>query len=58
MRISSFTDTELKSIRETLKVAILYTLGYLYEHREEADHHGLTMTLRSLLFAIREGGLR
>ena len=55
---SSFTDTELKSIRETLKVAILYTLGYLYEHREEADHHGLTMTLRSLLFAIREGGLR
>ena len=54
----SFPDAELKSIRETLKVAILYTLGYLYEHREEADHHSLTMTLRSLLFAIREGGLR
>ena len=52
------SDAEMRSIRETLKVAILYALGYLYEHREEADHHGLTMTLRSLLFAIREGGLR
>jgi hypothetical protein len=30
-------------------------VGYLYEHREEGDHHDLTLTLRSLLFAIREG---
>lgn len=37
------------------KVAVLFTLGYLYEHREEADHHELTLTLRSLLFALREG---
>ena len=58
VRSTRYTDAELKSIRETLKVAILYALGYLYEHREEADHHSLTMTLRSLLFAIREGGLR
>jgi hypothetical protein len=35
-------------------VAILYALGYLFEHREEADHHALTLTLRSLLFALRE----
>jgi uncharacterized phage protein (predicted DNA packaging) len=33
-----------------IRVAVLYTVGYLYEHREEADHHALTMTLRSLLF--------
>ena len=38
-----------------LKMAVLYALGYLYEHREEADHHELTMNLRSLLFSIREG---
>ena len=38
-----------------LRIAILYTVGYLYEHREEADHHDLTLTLRSLLFAVREG---
>jgi uncharacterized phage protein (predicted DNA packaging) len=28
-----------------IRVAVLYTVGYLYEHREEADHHALTMTL-------------
>ena len=40
---------------DCLRGATLYALGYLYEHREEADHHALTLTLRSLLFAIREG---
>ena len=33
----------------------LYALGYLYEHRDEADHHQLMLTLRSILFAVREG---
>ena len=50
-----YSVDELTHIREIMKVAILYSIGYLYEHREEADHHDLTMTLRSLLFAIREG---
>ena len=52
---SDSEDASLTPIRETMKVAILYTVGYLFEHREEADHHNLTLTLRSLLFAIREG---
>ena len=52
-----YTAQELVAVRETMKVAILYTLGYLYEHREDADHHDLVLTLRSLLFAIREGGI-
>ena len=38
-----------------MRVAILYALGFLFEHREDADHHDLALTLRSLLFAIREG---
>ncbi len=38
------------------KVAVLYAVAYLYEHREDADHHALTMSLRSLLFGIREEG--
>ena len=33
---------------------IFYTAAYLYEHREEADHHALTLTLRSLLFGARK----
>ena len=48
-------DPVVAPLRETMKVAILYAVGYLFEHREEADHHELTLTLRSLLFAIREG---
>ena len=52
---SDTEDGSLTPIRETMKVAILYALGYLFEHREEADHHALTLTLRSILFAIREG---
>ena len=52
---SNTDDTSLTPVRETMKVAILYAVGYLFEHREEADHHDLTLTLRSLLFGIREG---
>ena len=51
----NYSRCRLTDLRETLRVAILYALGYLYEHREEADHHALTLTLRSLLFGIREG---
>ena len=36
------------------KIAVLYAIGYLFEHREEADHHDLTLTLRSLLFGVRK----
>lgn len=39
--VSSDTeDASLLPIRETMKVAILYALGYLFEHREEADQIG------------------
>ena len=50
-----YSADQLATIRETVKVAMLYTLGYLFEHREDADHHNLILMLRSLLFAIREG---
>ena len=50
-----YTAEELECVRSVMRVAVLYALGYLYEHREEADHHALTLTLRSLLFSIREG---
>ena len=52
---SDTEDASLTPVRETMKVAILYALGYLFEHREEAEHHDLVLTLRSILFAIREG---
>ena len=46
---------EQEALRSTCRVAILYALGYLYEHRDEADHKQLMLTLRSILFAVREG---
>lgn len=36
------------------KVAVMYAAAYLYEHREEADHHALALTLRALLFGGRK----
>lgn len=54
-QLSEMESDETSAALETMKVAVLYALGYLFEHREDADHHDLTLTLRSLLFALREG---
>ena len=48
-------STEVLYLRASLRIAVLYALAYLYEHREEADHHDLVLTLRNLLFSVREG---
>ena len=33
----------------TMRMAMLYATAYLYEHREEADHNDLLLSLRALL---------
>ena len=38
------------------KIAVMFTVAYLYEHREEADHHAMDLTLRALLFGNRKPG--
>ncbi len=38
------------------KIAVMFTVAYLYEHREEADHHAMDLTLRALLFDSRKEG--
>ena len=38
---------------DVVKIAELYAIAYLYEHREEADHKELLLTLRSLMFGVR-----
>ena len=48
-------EEDLENVK-TRKMAVLYAIGYLYEHREEADHHALAISLRNLLFAAHEGG--
>lgn len=46
--------TEIREHLPMARIAILYVIAYLYEHREEADHEELVQTLRSLLFGIRK----
>lgn len=46
---------ELTKIRALLRTAVMFALGYLNEHREEANHDDLVLTLRSLLTSVREG---
>jgi len=44
----------LESEAATTRIAVLYAIAYLYEHREEADYNELILTLRSLLFGVRQ----
>ena len=55
IRSEEKSEGEVLQTKELLRVGVLYTLGYLYEHREEADYHDLVLTLRNLLFSVREG---
>ena len=46
---------ELDDTAESVvNIAEMYAIAYLYEHREEADHNGLLLTLRAILFGVRE----
>ena len=57
MDVARSTDeADFGADMEQAKAAVMYTVAYLYEHREEADHHELMLTLRSLLFGIRQEG--
>ena len=51
LRTDELSDLE---IEPNAKVAVLYATAYLYEHREEADHKALTISLRSLLSGSRK----
>ena len=50
LRVKDLAEVEEHA---TVRIAMLYAVSYLYEHREEADHRGLALTLRALLFGVR-----
>lgn len=56
MDVARITEEDEFEEHPVSKIAVMYAVAYLYEHREEADHHVLTLGLRSLLFGIREPG--
>ena len=41
----------------TMRMAMLYATAYLYEHREEADHNDLLLSLRALLRGERKAAV-
>lgn len=52
-------DTSRMSLDElndlnTIKIAIMYAVAYMYEHKESIDYHTLTISLRSLLQVDRK----
>lgn len=47
------SEEDYLTVFETGRIAVLYAVAYLYEHREEADHHALVLSLRDLLFGDR-----
>lgn len=56
MDIMRTNDADALKTEPNAKTAVLYTVAYLYEHREDADHHALMITLRALLFGSRREG--
>ena len=55
MDVGRMNERQFAEQEETSRQAMLYTVSYLYENRNTADYHALTLTPRSLLFAQREG---
>lgn len=56
MDVMRTEDANTLTSEPNAKTAVLYTVAYLYEHREDADHHALMITLRALLFGSRREG--
>ena len=55
--VARISVDELHDIcNDHIRTAVLYSVAYLYEHREDANHKTLTLGLRALLFGIREPG--
>ena len=54
MDILSTDELSDLEIEPNARVAVLYATAYLYEHREEADHKALTLSLRALLSGSRK----
>ncbi len=52
--VARIDDTALNENAAITRIAVLYTVAYLYEHREEANHQTLLLTLRALLFGVRK----
>ena len=55
MDVGRMDESALAENEDTVRTVMLFGLGYLYENRSNPDYKKLTLNLRSILFAQREG---
>ena len=55
MDVGRMDEERFSENEDVVRTAMLYTVSYLYENRNTADFSRLTLTLRAMLFAQREG---
>ena len=55
MDVGRMNEDSFSQNEDTVRTAMLFALGYLYESRSNPDYQKLTLNLRSILFAQREG---
>lgn len=55
MDVGRMSEEKFERNEDATRTAMLFTVSYLYENRNTADFHKLTLSLRSILFAQREG---
>ena len=55
MYVGRMDDDAFARNEDTVRTAMLFALWYLYENRSNPDYQKLTLNLRSILFAQREG---
>ena len=55
MDLGRMDEERFSENEDVVRTAMLYTVSYLYENRNTADFSKLTLTLRAMLFAQREG---
>ncbi len=55
MDVGRMDEERFSENEDVVRTAMLYTVSYLYENRNTADFSQLTLTLRAMLFAQREG---
>ena len=55
MDVGRMSEEDFSVNEDTVRTAMLFALGYLYENRSNPDYKKLSLNLRSILFAQREG---
>ena len=56
MDVARISDEESFEKEPCSKVAVMYAVAYQHGHREDCNHLELTLSIRALLFGIRQEG--